>query len=89
MAKTISEICIANTGGDKLEASYEAAGYHNKYGKLEEFAIQLKSFTRNDGALALVAQILATELSEFDKVKLAEQLLAKTRLLADEQGNQK
>ena len=87
LAKTISEICIANVGTDKETnvANYEVAGYENKYGRIQEFAVEVKSFDRNAGALALLREVLSAEISEFEKVELAGRLLQHTRLLAGEE----
>ena len=86
LAKTISEICIENVSGDKEAniGNYEIAGYEIEDGKIQEFATEVKSFNRNDGALALVREILSTERSKFEKIELAEKLLQHTRLLAGE-----
>lgn len=85
MAKTISELCIANVGGDQTTnvADYEVAGYEARNGKITEFAVELNNFPREGGALELVRQVLSAERSEFEKVKLAERLLQRTRLLAE------
>lgn len=80
MAKTISELCIANTGGDSENASYLASGYHNKNGKIEEFAVELKFFQRNQGALNLVAEILLAPKSTIEEIPEAEKLIQRTRL---------
>jgi hypothetical protein len=90
MARTISEICIANVGGDEKEntANYEIAGYEHTDGKITELAWKLNNFSREDGALELVRQILSSEQIELEKVNLAEKLLAHTRLLAEEGTNE-
>lgn len=83
LSKTISEVCIANVGGSQETniANYEAAGYHiGTDDKLEEFAVSIKEYERNSGALNLVSKILSEERSEISSVKLAERLLERTRL---------
>ena len=91
MAKTISEICIANVGGDKEAnvANYEVAGYENKYGTIKEFATKVKSFDRNQGALNLVAEILLAPKTELAEIELGEKLINRTRLAsAGEENNE-
>lgn len=90
MARTISEICIANVGGDKEAniANYEIAGYESRNEKITELAWKLNNFPREDGALELVRQILSSEQTEIEKVELAEKLLQHTRLLAGEGQNE-
>jgi len=89
LAKTISEVCIANVGGDDKAAEYEAAGYVvNQQNQIQEFAVALKNFDREHGALELVKQVLEADRSEFAEVKLAEGLLNKTRLLSPTQEEQ-
>ena len=87
LAKTISEICIENVSGDKEAniGNYEVAGYEHKDEKIIELAWILNNFPREDGALELLRQVLASEQSKFEDVKLAEKLLQHTRLLAGEE----
>lgn len=86
MSRTISEICIANTKTQDGQANYEAAGYiiHTD-NKIEDFAATIENYTRQDGALKLVAEIINTPRKKFDEVELAEQLIQKTRLNAQEE----
>ena len=81
MSRTIVELCIANVDtNDSNVARYEAAGYHDRYGKIEEFAYRVDDFPRNDGVMALLRRVLESEQLPLDEVELAEPLLAKTRL---------
>lgn len=84
LAKTIAEVCIANVETDKETnvANYEVAGYENKYGKIEEFAGEVKSFERNQGALKLVTESLLASKSTIEEIKLGEKLLQHTRLVS-------
>lgn len=92
MAKTISEICIANTGeGTHDVAHYEAAGYvvHTD-NKIDEFAMKLDDFHRDAGVLELLRKLLSIEHSKMEEVHRAERLLRKTRLFAagEEESNE-
>jgi hypothetical protein len=88
MSKTIAELCIANTGTEDNIANYEVAGYQVKTdNKIEEFAGQITSYDRNQGALNLVAEVLLAPNKEFDEVKQANKLLSKTRLMNTEENN--
>lgn len=83
MAKTIAELCIANVGGDTEPnvANYEAAGYLvTTDNKIEDLAMILNYFPRNDGVLELLKQILSQDIQPIEKVKLAETLIQHTRL---------
>ncbi len=83
MAKTISELCIANVKTEDNIASYEASGYAvGTDKKITEFAVKLDGYDRNEGAVRLVADILLAPRTEFSEVELAEQLIQKTRLMA-------
>lgn len=90
LAKTISEICIANVGGNREEdtANYEVAGYELRDKKITEFAVEVKSFLRSGGALELLREVLSTEKVEFDTVELAPKLIQHTRLLAEGQNDE-
>ena len=86
MAKTVSEICIANLGANENAklADYEAAGYHITTGEqMQEFAMNLENYARDSGVIQLVSEILAAPQQEVSKVRLAEQLLGRTRLNED------
>lgn len=88
LARTIAEICIANVGMEDNIATYEAAGYEAKSGKISELAAKLQNYDRADGAVKLVGEIfLAVGEVELSEVKLGEQLIAKTRLMAGERNN--
>lgn len=90
MARTISEICIANVGGDKdaNTGNYEVAGYEHRDGKITELAWKLNTFPREEGALELLRQILSSTQTEIEKVESAEKLLQHTRLLAETEEGQ-
>jgi hypothetical protein len=88
MAKTIAELCIANVGTDQETnvANYEVAGYHlGSDKKIEEFAVKIADYDRDEGALKLVGDILLAPKEKFEEVKLAEQLIQKTRLMQVEE----
>lgn len=81
MSKTIVEVCIANTHTDKdNNATYAAAGYHDKYGKIEEFGVLVRDFPRNDGVLELLKQVFSAEKVEVEELLLGETLIQRTRL---------
>ena len=83
LAKTIAEVCIANVGGGSI-ANYEAAGYESGNGKISEVAMKFDGHDRNEGALKLVGEILLAPRYELTEVELAENLIAKTRLMLGE-----
>lgn len=88
MAKTIAELCIANTDTKPDNtAGYHAAGYHIRTdNKIEEYAIELKSFPRDDGVLALLREILSAPREELaDNEEIYEQLIQRTRLNTTEE----
>lgn len=86
LARTISEICIANVGTENNIANYEIAGYENKDGKITEVAWELNNFPREEGALELLRRVLLSPQIDIEKVELAEKLLQHTRLIAGEVG---
>lgn len=89
MSKTIAELCIANTSTEDNIATYEFAGYQVKTdNKIEDFAGQITSYDRNQGALNLVAEVLLAPKKEFEEVKQAENLLSKTRLVNTGENNE-
>lgn len=80
MSKTISEICIANVDTDANNvASYAVAGYHDKFGKIQEFSAEVTDFPRNDGVLELLRHVFAAERSDISDA-VSETLISKTRL---------
>jgi hypothetical protein len=81
MSKTIAEVCIANTHTDKKDrATYVVAGYHDKYGKIEEFGAVVREFPRNDGVLALLREVFSAEQLALAEILMSEELMAHTRL---------
>lgn len=88
LAKTISEICIANVQTIDGIATYEASGYQIRDGKISEFAVELEEHNRKDGALKLVAEVLLAPKKLFSEVELAEKLLSRTRLMTGEKEEQ-
>lgn len=87
MAKTISELCIANTEQhEDNTANYTAAGYLVRTdNKIEEFTLLLNYFQRDDGVLELLKQLLSQEKQELDSTKMSEVLIQKTRLASQEE----
>lgn len=89
LAKTISEVCIANVHTDKDNmATYAAAGYHDKYGKIEEFGVLVQDFPRNDGVLELMRKIFSAEKVTLHEILAGEELMKKTRLFAVAEGDE-
>lgn len=83
MSKTIAEVCIANVHTDKKNtATYAAAGYQNKYGKIEDFGVIVRDFPRNDGVLELLKKVFAEDRVDVEEILLGEELMKKTRLFA-------
>lgn len=81
MSKTICEVCIANTYTDENDtAVYQAAGYTEKNGKIEEFALVVRNFPRNDGVLALLREVFSAEQLPVGDVLMGENLISRTRL---------
>jgi hypothetical protein len=88
LAKTIAEVCIANVSSTDNIANYEASGYEAKSGKISELAAKIENYDRADGAVKLVGEIfLAAGEVELSELKLGEELIAKTRLMAGERSN--
>ena len=84
MSKTIVEVCIANVHTDQNNmATYSAAGYHDKYGNIEDFGVVLREFPRNDGVLELLKKLFAAERVDVEEILLGEELMKKTRLYAE------
>lgn len=85
LAKTISEVCIANVGGSQDVGNYEVGGYQiGTDKKITEFAVKINNYERNEGALKLVGDVLLAPREEvFESVRLAEKLLRMTRLVAE------
>lgn len=79
--EVISEICIANTGdGDSSQANYQAAGYViEQDGSIELVAGEVNNFSRTDGVLALVKDVLRSRHSRVEDIELGSKLLLKTK----------
>lgn len=83
MSKTIVEVCVANVHTDnKNMATYAAAGYHDRYGKIEDFGVVVREFPRNDGVLELLKKLFTEDRVDVEEILLGEELMKKTRLFA-------
>ena len=87
LSKTIVEVCIANVHTENDIAKYAAAGYHDKYGKIEEFAAVVEDFPRNAGVLELMKEIFSAERMPLEELLLGEDLIQRTRLFAVAEGD--